>query len=56
MESIQRYISLYLYKITTQNAPWQRYINSHLFLGVNRKSIRTLLACAMVEIGVKYGY
>jgi hypothetical protein len=47
MKSVQRYINLYLHKIATQNAPWQRYTSSHLFLGGGSKARTYLLANAM---------
>ena len=56
MEIAKNYINLYLHKISTQNALWQRYISSQLFLGVNRKSMCALLACVIVKVGVEYGY
>lgn len=49
---VQKYINLYLHKITKQNALWQRYTNSRLILGVNRKVIRALLAEAVTKFGV----
>ena len=50
---IQKYINLYLHKLTIQNALWLRYTNGRLFLGVIRT--RLLLACAIqyVQILIK---
>ena len=56
MKIVQKYINFYLHKIATQNALWQRYTNSRLFLGVYKKSIRALLAWVVVEVGVEYEY
>jgi len=44
---ILRYINSYLHKIITQNALWQRYTNSRLFLGENNKIRSRLLADAV---------
>jgi len=46
MGFIQKYINLYLHKLTTQNALWQRYTNSRLILGVITRTL-LLIACAM---------
>ena len=46
-DMIQKYINSYLHKIAIQNALWQRYTNSQLFLGVN-KLIRTILLATAI--------
>lgn len=56
MKIIQRYINLYLHKINTQNALWQRYTRRLLFLGFDRKCIHVLLAKTTAKFGVEYGY
>jgi len=47
VEMIQEYIKLYLHKRITQNALWQRYTNSRLFLGEDNKIRSRLLADAV---------
>jgi len=44
---IPNYISLYSDNVTTQNALWQRYTNSRLFLGEDNKIRSRLLADAV---------
>ena len=47
MGFIQKYINLYLHKLTTQNALWQRYTNGRLSLGEGSEVRTYLLADAM---------
>lgn len=51
VKPIQKYINLYSHKIAIQNALWQRYKNSRLFLGVNKKVAHDLLAYAIAKFG-----
>ena len=46
MEIAKNYINLYLHKISTQNALWQRYTSSQLFLVVDKEILHILLADA----------
>ena len=46
IEMILKYINLYLHKLITKIALWQRYTNSQLFLGEGSKARTYLLACA----------
>ena len=46
---IQNYIKLYLHKSTIQNALWQRYTNSLLFLGEVKQEVNVALARAVIK-------
>jgi hypothetical protein len=47
MAIVQKYINLYLHKLTTKIALWQRYISSQLFLGVSEEVAWFWLADAL---------
>ena len=47
IDMILKYINLYLHKLITKIALWQRYTNSQLFLGEDSKARTCLLAYAV---------
>ena len=49
MRIVQKYINMYLHKITTQNALWQRYTSSQVFLGEVKHGADMVLACAVIK-------
>ena len=46
---IQKYINLYLHKLTIQNALWLRYTNGRLFLGEVKQEVNVALARAVIK-------